>query len=145
MSDSPHNPAMDFDWVTARSQCSATEQFLALREHARADVETANQVFRESRRQFGFRIEKRSFLVFEQSADYPRAITFELSDSNSAIVVKNEDDTEMFRVTLSLNKERRCVFLWNGEEMESWEVRRKALEAFFYTVKVPGHSGFKGV
>jgi hypothetical protein len=124
----------DFDWITARSGCSLVQMFLKLKRDLQEDLLIAKPLFRESGRIFNLNENATSLTVFEEAIP-PRGISFELNDSTSAILVKDLKGTQKFAIAITLNEERECVFVVDGEELESWQVRRKALESLFFSVK----------
>jgi hypothetical protein len=135
---------MDFDWITAREQCSVLHAFLKLRADVEQDVNNANKVFRESRRRFGFTPAPESFTIYEDRIP-PRHISFTLNDTNTLISVSDENDKHKFDITVTLNKEKQCVFVIDGEELEGWQVRKRAIEPLLFSIRVMSANGFKGV
>ena len=70
-----------------------------------------------------------SFAVFIEGGDTQEVVTFFLIDKE--IVVKYRDGV-LFEASLTLNDEGECRFKINGEELESWQLRKRALESLFF-------------
>lgn len=121
----------DFDWVTARADCSLVAAFIRLEKSIREDTDTANQRFKD--RKFRVTIQdSSSFSVYEE-VQPPRHITFKLSESQIAVVKRCDGREDIqFSATLTINKDKQCRFLIGSEELEEWQFRKKALEPLFF-------------
>lgn len=125
-----------FDWVAARNECSAVKMFLCLRHDVEQDVTKAKALFQPSHRVFDFKQQGDTFTVFEGLRPI-RTVTFSLDDSRTFIVVEQDNgdgQSKTFRVALTLNKDKQCRFLLDDEELESWELRKKALESLLFLI-----------
>ena len=124
----------DFDWVTARSQCSVAKMFEELRLGVESDVVTRNALRHvEDRVHFIFTKSGGKFSVARDAAaeDNPVSVDFYLS--NGAIRI--EGTTAHFAIIATLNNEGECkpmIAELDGAELELWQVRRKALEGLFW-------------
>ena len=117
----------NWNWVTARQECSLTEQFRCLQMQAERDVETRNaqcgkDEFYKVRRAPG------TFVVF---VNLPNGIgvTFKLSEDE--INIAPDNGTE-FPVTVTLDRDRVCKFKVDGELLEIWQLLQKALEPVLF-------------
>ncbi|MGH9505255.1 MAG: hypothetical protein ACRD20_20570 [Terriglobales bacterium] len=135
----------DFDWVTARHECSLVKAFVQLKRDLEKDAAKANELFKGNRK-YTLTQDAYSLTVTEEHfSGEMRSVGFALNDEKTAVRVSNERDESMFEFTVTLNKKRHCVFLVNGEEMESWEVRQKALNSLLFLIRVRSSSGFSAV
>jgi hypothetical protein len=123
----------DFDWVNARAECSLVAAFIRLEKSIKDDTAAANQRFKD-RRKFGVTIQdSNSFSVYEE-VQPPRHITFKLSESQISVVKRCDGREDIqFSATLTINKDKQCRFLVEGEELEEWQFRKKALEPLFFS------------
>lgn len=124
-----------FDWVTARKDCSLETIFEKLRLGVKGDVEK-RQGFSGSTGD-GF-VEKFTFVSIAErfSATFSTPIarrTVIFSLGNDCIHVSDETDKELLRATVTLNNDKLCRLVINGEELEEWQFRKKALENLFFT------------
>jgi len=123
----------NFDWVTARANCSLTKAFASLKAEIRRDIDVRNELL-EKHRDFKFDLtdNKNSFTVHTLS-DRPtsdKGVTIELTDG--ALLVKDDKGDGLFGATLTLNSSGECRFVVNSQECESWYVRKLALEKLFF-------------
>jgi hypothetical protein len=123
---------MDFDWVTARAQCSLSAAFERLKLEIESDVKIRNERRGEDRHySFSVVASGDSISVFVAGNNIRRrAVRFSLTVD--AISVASEDAVVSFQATLTLNNERNCRFRIKGQEYESWQLRRMALEELFF-------------
>ena|SRR5271155_962837 len=132
--DTPRNKQNDapaFDWITARSSCSLPKVFSTLRSQIEQDVKTRNSL-RPNNAPYEFSVgEDTSEITVRLAAkELNRSVTFSLADH--AILVRDDQGSRMFEVTLSFDDSRKCRFKINGEEREFWQVRRMALEDLMF-------------
>jgi hypothetical protein len=122
-----------FDWLTARSECTALKMFIHLQDDVEKDLAIAKSVFSDNReKKFTLKKDADRFSVYEEAIP-PRRISFILGGTNTEISVEDEKGKKKFTATLTLNKDKKCMFVVNGEELESWQLRRKALESLFFS------------
>jgi hypothetical protein len=125
-----------FDWVKALSQCTLAEAFERLLQDVKVDVEGRNALLPE--RSFKFAVMAPAHNIFRVAlvttdlvgAPQKRIVRFYLE--SDAIEVKDEKDDLIFRATLTLNDEGQCRFRVNDQELDSWHVRKRALEDLFF-------------
>jgi hypothetical protein len=122
-----------FDWVTVRNSCSVVEVFKRLRLDVEEDVERFNDV-RQLGYQTGFRVVGNTsgnvFVVCGSVSPMPE-VKFSLGADR--IEIDDHVSLKKFHVTLTLNKVGRCMFRYDGEELEPWQLRRMALEALLFS------------
>lgn len=119
------------DWVKARAECSLADVFVGLRRDIERDVLTRNGLTVEGIASYKFRIVKApgdrddEFSVVREGVD---------GAMRSIDVTYRPPTIEIgeLRATLTLNEEGRCLFVIAGQELESWQVRRRALERLFF-------------
>jgi hypothetical protein len=128
----------EFDWVKARHECSLSKAFDKLRLDVKADVDT-----RQSLRVkplgwdgfeygFSFSANGSSFYVTIHAGTgrNRQGVIFRLEEKY--IAVFDENDKEMFRAMVTIDNDRQCKFFVNGELLEDWQFRKKALEHIFF-------------
>lgn len=130
MSTVPH----ELNWVKARSECSVGHVFSQLFIDIEQDVTGVNLLpttpgypppaFAVQRNEAG-----NTFVVFE-AGNTNAMVRFQLASDRIVIVMP---DGKQLAITLTLNNEGLCKLKVNGEgELERWQVRRMALESFFF-------------
>jgi hypothetical protein len=128
--------AGNFDWVTARNECSISTVFEKLRLDVKADIET-RQSLRAHHPGWGYE-EDFSFASngskFSATAQIPKAgrhsVIFFLSGNR--ILLTDENDEALFDATVTLNNDRECMLVVGEEQMEGWQFRKRALEPLFF-------------
>lgn len=120
-----------FDWVTKRSTCSLPKIFKALMLQVEDDVKTRNSL-RPNNSPYEFSVEEKGsdFNVILKSGDMQETVAFTLADH--AIIVRDDKDNLKLEVTLTFNDRGECKLHLGEEEMELWQVRRKALERLMF-------------
>ena len=118
------------DWVTKRSQCSFPNVFKELRLQVEEDVKTRNAL-RPNNAPYEFSVADGDgdFTVLLKAGDFRKSVIFSLAEH--AIVVKDEAGA-MFEVTLTFSDEGECKLHIHQKELESWQVRRMALEELLF-------------
>lgn len=124
----------NFDWVRARSACSASRIFETLRLQVEADVE-ARRSTRPKNEPFGFSVHagSNSFVVLREGNNIRERVTFTLTDK--IILVRDTEDKTMFEVEFTLNENGECRPKIHGQEREFWQLRMMALEKIFFGTK----------
>jgi hypothetical protein len=128
----------DFDWITTRRKCSLRQMFEELRVAIEKDVSIANG-FLKTEAGFEFKMAGTTdrFRVYIQSPYVDTggiAIAIVLSPK-SIIVHDGATGTVKFEIGIGLNDDGDCRFIIEGKELDSWQVRRRALEDMLF-VKV---------
>jgi hypothetical protein len=121
----------ELNWVKARAECSLVQAFKTLQLGVQTDIDEIN-----SRIQPGIQMKfylanhgKRFVAVCEVNGAPSHEIEFGLKDDSIVVV---EDRAVKFEAHVTLNSAGECKLQVNGEEMEHWQVRRKALEGLFF-------------
>jgi len=129
----------DFDWVTARSKCSAVSLFKELQLGVEADVEKRNGLRRnDEHTEFHFKRagETRFSVIREADGEDSMSVDFYLD--KGVINVDGATGKHVFNV--GLNDQGKCVAriieIEESTEFELWQVRRKALEYLFWPLKL---------
>jgi hypothetical protein len=123
--------APKFNWVTQRSQCSFPNVFKDLRLQVEEDVKTRNGL-RPNNAPYQFSVADSGdgFTVALEAGDFRKSVIFSLAEH--AIVVKDDAGKSMFEVTLTFNDAGECRLHVQDQELESWQVRRMALEDLLF-------------
>jgi hypothetical protein len=125
-----------FDWVTERHGCSIDSVFEKLRLDVKSDLDTRKNLG-EQHDTFSFE----PHFSFSSSQDaFSASVHFRNGNKRAAIFrrgkgyigVADVDDKEIFRASLTLNKERQCRLVVDGEELEDWQFRMKVLEPVLF-------------
>lgn len=131
----------DFDWVTARNDCSVMASFSALRIAARKNVEYRNAQrsdFQEKATISLFEAEdfgENGFCV-RRHDDIGGRVCFEHEEERIKIERFSTKGTivgSALTVTVTLNDEGECRYRIDGEgEFKTWQVLRRSLEHLFF-------------
>src|ERR1017187_7116640 len=121
--------AENFDWVTARSECSLTKVFGRLSLGIQSDVEIRKELPSDDWKFDFFPQQPRAFMVTRQNSrgDH-RQVDFLIKDGTIAILGTGVS----FAARPGLNTSGRCTLMVNGQELELWQVRRMALDGLFF-------------
>src|SRR5688572_10231250 len=124
-----------FDWVEARHQCSAREQFMQLRLAAQANIAKRNEQVKhpkEPREQFGLKdirsASSTPFVVYDKLTQ--QSVTCPLQ--GDTIRFWHRSSQEHSFLTLSLNDEGKCRFMLEASELDLWQVLKRALEPLLF-------------
>jgi hypothetical protein len=123
--------APKFNWVTQRSQCSFPNVFKDLRIQVEEDIKTRNSLRpNNSPYEFSVKEDGNDFTVLLEAEDFRKSVIFSLTEH--AIVVKDDAGNQVFEVTLTFNDQGQCRLHVDDKELESWQVRRMALEGLLF-------------
>lgn len=128
-------PAEGFNWVKARHECSAARMFTRLALRAAANVKDRNDLQDQKPRggiKFEFESNGARFAVFQDCHNRP-SVTFILDGGR--ICVEGDNPPVCFAGTVTLNNEGQCRLKVGQEELEEWQVLKRALEGFFFGVE----------
>ena len=131
----------EFDWVTERANCSLRKAFTRLQMSAQVDIDTRNQIRQDANEPGEFKIAAapNKFTVFREGHGQRGAtlwsVEFTLAEPRLSVV--SHDGTVTCYGTLTLNNNGECRIKVNDEELEEWQVRRKALETLFFPDEKP--------
>ena len=125
----------DFDWVTARLECSARKVFEQLKLAIQRDIQIRNATLpQDSGVEFqvtdaGDRLVVLRYIKARSSHTYiPKSVGFVVRDERISFGIGDESWT----ASLTLNKQGRCILRLDGEELELWEFRMRALEELLF-------------
>ena len=130
------NVPQDLKWVQARAACTIATVFNEICDGIRSDVEAFNLVKR-LREESQFRADMHSdgstiFIAQPNQIPQHRVI---VGMAGEKIIVKrdwNRQLQEEWFVTIGLNDEGRCTLRIDGNPLEQWQFRRRALEGLFF-------------
>jgi hypothetical protein len=120
-----------FDWVTERSNCTLPKIFNSLRIQVEQDVKTRNAM-RPDLAPYEFVMEEdvNEFKVSLEANGRVKAVKFRIDDH--LITVLDQDDSQLFDVTLIFTEDGKCRIKARDESCELWQVRRMALEDLMF-------------
>ena len=121
----------DLDWVKEKAACSLAKVFKEIQAGVEQDIKNMNASLQG--KDFGISPESTGFVVHHLNLS--KSVLF--YPESDHIRIMNQVTNEDYRVTLTLNVEGRCKLLIAGDELEQWQVRRKALEALFFSAHRP--------
>lgn len=140
MSESISSTFEDFDWVTAKHECSIDYAFQQLRLQVESDVAKRNSQLPESQAKLGvFPAGTKQFTVrisvdrLAEVKEPNREVSFDCAGKQ--MTVTNCDGT-LFTAGLVLSDEGHCRWEINAREYAFWQVRKKALEKCFFEAAV---------
>jgi hypothetical protein len=126
----------DFDWIKARLACSPQMIFKELEYGVGRDVDTIKAQRPERAEEFQVLPAADGKMQFSIIRHHPkgRSETVEFSLVGEKIAVKNPlTGAVSFTASLTLNNDGECRLKVNNEELEQWQVRRKALEDLLFS------------
>lgn len=122
----------DFDWVTARWECSASQVFTELRLGVETDIKRINKLRGDPPAKEVRLARNGKDDTFEVWRDEPVNRRAKFQREGDRIQVTDENGTEVGSYAVSFNTEGRCVLLASDGEKEQWQARRAALERVFF-------------
>jgi hypothetical protein len=128
----------NFDWVKARVDCSPTAFFERLRLGAERNTKRRNDLRTDNDKQdgmkFSFTDDGHLFSVFCEGVP-GRVVKFRM-EALSTIHVEsqgmNADQKFSFLGTLTLTDKAKCRLKVGDDELDEWQVLRRALEPLFF-------------
>ena len=121
----------ELNWVEKRAACNLAEVFHQLCMEIADDIIAINGM---KPKELCFRQDSLSdgSIVIGQPMRTPR-VTVMIGIVDQEIMVRNQLKREEWSATVGLNDVGRCVLrLRNGSELETWQFRKKALDALFF-------------
>jgi len=117
----------DYDWVTARSTCSAAIVFEKLRAQAKKNVETRNAMLPKINRYvFAFSDNgSTSFSVVVTGHDIHGSTRFHLHNEEITI---SSGDAALYELSPTICDDGECRLKSNGQEYDLWQILKMALE-----------------
>jgi len=131
MNNSVEKDVPEFDWVTARYECSLPIVFKQLKADVKEDVLTRNSL-RPTHSTYAFSVADSGnhLTVMLEGNGMHRFISFDLAEH--AIVVKDDKGYQMFDVAVNFNEKGECKLIANDVSRSMWELRRMALEELLF-------------
>lgn len=123
----------DFDWVSARQDCSTGIEFGFLHRLIEKNTEARQKGLADQKIQARLKFEANDheFTVHRTSNGRSQYVSFALM--KGCITVKKSSPAETFDLTLTFTDAGEFQFRINGEgEYLRWQVARKALEEIFF-------------
>lgn len=122
----------EFDWVTARNNCTAVSEFKNLASSINSDIKTRIDQDETMKQKIEFIPNGENKFAVRRNGSHE--IMFEQSGEAINIVRINQNGTErdLLTVTVSMNEQGGCVLKEGDKELLPWQVRRKALEDTFF-------------
>jgi hypothetical protein len=124
----------NFDWVTARSECSLEGVFEKLRMQVKEDVDIRNGLRGDPPHYYKFEFSSHGsmFTASVVGNKIHGSVRFSYNVSR-LIFVHDDKDNELLRAFVTLSNKRECVVRIKEEECELWQMRKMALEKLFFT------------
>jgi hypothetical protein len=126
----------DFDWVTERANCSLRQMFEKLKLEIASDVESRNEHLsaRSSVRKISIANHGTRMKVFvdDPYGEIIHKAVLVVLGREYVEIRDGETNAEVFKVGIGMNDEGDCRFLVDGQQYDSWQIRRKALEGLFF-------------
>lgn len=94
------------------------------------DVKAANLLFKGTGVKFGLTPNVTSFIVYQDVIPL-KEVSFTLNQYNISVGDGREKTNSS--ATLTLNKDKQCMFLVGNKELEGWQFRKQALELLFFS------------
>jgi len=123
----------DFDWVTARAECSLVAMFAKLQLLAKRSVATRNGLPKLPGTEFVLVEDRREFRVIRTRGQEDAHVDFELVEPYIR-VTSSDSAAPLCEVSLTLTDAGQCRFVVraSGRELEPWQVLCRALEHLFF-------------
>jgi hypothetical protein len=126
-----NNVPQELNWVEKRAGCNIADVFARLCLEIQDDIIAINAI---KYKEFYFQQDslKDGSIVIGQPKRTPR-VTVMIGVVDQKIMVRDQATQEQWSVTVGLNNEGRCVLrLEDISELETWQFRKKALDALFF-------------
>lgn len=130
MEKKPH--PSDFNWVTARWQCSAWNMFELLKGEASANKETVEALWKARGHPvvLSFHDNDQFFAVSRWVGTKEHGVKFVLRGNQ--IHVESLGEQVNFTASLTLSDDGECRLVVDDVELDRWQVLRRALEPLFF-------------
>lgn len=119
---------VNFNWVEARSECNIEQMFERLSAAVDSDTRIRHAQPGSSRK-FEFRGKRGEFFVRAEGHQFRSSVEFELHGNTIRIT---RDGKQWFEAAVKLDDDRVCRFYVGNDPLESWQLRRRALEKLFF-------------
>jgi hypothetical protein len=135
MNDRPDRKPENFDWVRARAACSLFQFFEKLKLQIEEDVKARNAISPQQP-QYKFSIVNAGnngfSVLIEGTSEWNRihdSVRFTISNDKISVFTIGG---LMFDATVTLCDDGECRARIGGQEYDSWQLRKKALEELFF-------------
>jgi hypothetical protein len=116
---------MEFDWVTARSECSLKGVFRVLAEVIKTDAQKASNAVGRT-----FGVTEQDTKIIVSCKEDGLNVVFELVGGE--IRVRKGTDRIMFSARPTLDDEGNCLLQIEDTRLRLWQVSRRGLEDLFF-------------
>jgi hypothetical protein len=122
----------DFDWVTARKKCSALEVFEQLRQETKRNIDA----FHEGMERPVCEVASSGMEVFVVARHFwGRRIAVRFILTKDEILIEGIGVEVNMTATLTLNDKGQCRLRVGAEELDRWQVLRRALEPLLFSAE----------
>lgn len=120
----------DFDWVTERGKCSSIHVFEQLRAEAKQNVKTYNDLPNTHGVQFSSAADGVFSITRSDRRGGHMIVRFTLADDEISIDGQGIDMA--MTAALTLNDRGDCRLKVNGQELDRWQLLKRALEPILF-------------
>jgi hypothetical protein len=130
------NISGEFDWVSARAQCTPFKVFERVRSQVKEDMNKRNSLTIEggSSATFSFETGQDWFSVAHKFLDKYRGVSFTLS-ANGIEVRDASSHSLLHDGILTISDDGSCRLRVGSIELDLWQFRKLALQDLFFVVK----------
>ena len=118
----------EFDWVTARSECSEIAVFEAMKAGAERDAKMRHNL-PETKSGYRFVADRDSFSVVLEGPLGKHIVRFRIENKS---ITASLDDRPFLKGTVTLSDDGICRLSVEGQDLEFWQFRKRALEHLFF-------------
>lgn len=131
MSNSIDQKPDNFDWVTARAECSIVAVFEKLKILIETDVEIRNKLRQKDSDSPIFKLVSANnrFTVLAEGHYVHKTVVFALSSKGISAI---SSDGHIFQATVTLCNDGICRAKIGEQEYDLWQLRKMALEDLFF-------------
>ncbi len=125
----------DFDWISARADCSPTQAFMKLRVQIQDDLtKRVAGMSDQEKSKYSFKIVNQDweFWVSVEGPYIEKGITFRRTSAGINVHDASSDKL-LFQGILTLSNDGRCKFKVEDAEYDFWQFRKLALEDILFT------------
>jgi hypothetical protein len=132
MKEIPEN----LDWVTVRNECSVEKIFQTLKLQVKEDIERRNESLRAGQKErYRFDITESGGGVFTVFIDgIVRGYSIAFAATKDFGISVRKDGIPILEAIPTVSDDGKCRLKVDGRECELWQVRKMALEDFFFHV-----------
>ena len=119
----------EWSWVKAVSSCSVAQKFSELKLDLERDVEDRNDLVRPGEPTFTIASNGSKVGVSKAYGKTLSTVIFSMIDKGISV---RDDDGLIFEDMLTINDQRECRFKIGEQELEPWQMRKRALWKLFF-------------